>query len=98
MNADLRTAHEAEAVLEADLRAAVEAEQIARQVAEIAVAKRTRETMRHAERALELRQAQRRRQRDQGEIGLREVDVQIGIVLRLRGGRRRESQQQRSGR
>ena len=87
VNADLRTSPESEAVLEADLRAGVEAEQIPCQIAEIAVAERPRKAMRHAECALELRQAQRRRQRDQREIGLSEVDVQIGIVLRLRGQR-----------
>ena len=80
VNADLCPAHEAKPVLEADLRAAVEAEQITGKVAEASLAERACEAMRHAERALELRHAQRRRQRDESEVGLSEVDVQIGIV------------------
>ncbi len=72
----------------------VEAEQISRQIAEIAVAQGPREAMCHAERALELRQAQRRRKVYEREVGLREVDVEIGIVLRLRGQWRRNRKKQ----
>ena len=82
MDADLCPAHDSKPVLETDLRAAVEAEQIRGKVAEASVVERTGEAMRDAKRALEPRQAQRRRQRHEREVGLSEVDVEIGIILR----------------
>ena len=54
VDADLRARHDAEAVLEPDLRAAVEAEEVLGQVAEVALAERTREAVGDAERALAL--------------------------------------------
>ena len=51
VNADLRAAHDAEPVLESDLRAVVDAECVRQQVAEITLAQRTREAVRHPERA-----------------------------------------------
>ena len=82
VNADLCPAHDAKPVLEADLRSAVEAEEIRGKVAEASLVERACKAMRDAERALELRHAERRRKRDEGEVGLSEVDVPIGIVRR----------------
>ena len=81
MDACLQPAHQAEAVLETDLRAGVEAEEIAGQIAEISIAERPPETVRHAEGALEPRQAQRRRQRHDGEVGLRDAEIEIRVVV-----------------
>ena len=81
VDSDLRAAKDAEAIFEADDGAAVEPEQVADQVAEIAVAERAAKAMRDAKRALVARHAQRRGQRREREVGLREVDVAIGIVF-----------------
>ena len=89
MEPDLRAAHQPVSIFEPDLRAAVEAEQILEEAAEIALAQRTAEPVRHAERTLVPRYTQCRRQRHEREIRLSEIDVQIRIVLRRRlGGRR----------
>ena len=81
VDADLRASHDAEPVLEADLRAAVEAEEIRGEVTEIALPERTRKAMRDAERALVLRDAQRRRQVDEREVRLRSIRIPIRIVV-----------------
>ena len=76
--------------LEPDLRAAVEAEEVLDQIAEVALAERPREAVGDAERALVPGQPQGRRQADQGEVGLGQVDVEVGIVvLGRRTARRR---------
>src|SRR5439155_25777607 len=83
----LTVLHETEPVLEPDLRSRVDAEEIARQVAEVALAERAREAVRHAERAAERRQPQRRRQTNQREVRLREPQHgRIVIGGRLRAG------------
>ena len=89
VDADLRARAQPVAQLEADLRARVEAEEVGQQIAEIAAAERTREAVRHAERDLVLRQAQRRRQRGEIEVGLQRIEPDVGIrCLRwLCGGR-----------
>ena len=84
MNADLPASNEAEAVLETDLRPGVEAEQVSNQIAEITVAESAAETMRHPEGALVSRQAQRGRKIDDREVGLREPEIEIGVILDLR--------------
>ena len=91
VEADLAAGHDPHAELEADHRARVEAEEVRRQVAEVAFAKRPREAVGDAERALPLRQAQAGRQVDQREVGLRPVqDAVVGFVVGngRRGGRR----------
>ena len=82
VDADLRAAHDAEAILETDLRTAVEAEQVSGEVAEVALSERPREPVRDPEGALVPRHAQRRRQRHECEIRLGQVDVQVRIVRR----------------
>ena len=88
VDADLPAANDAEAILETDLRAGIEAEQVARQIAEIAGAERPAEAVRDAERALESRQAQRRRQIDDREVRLATVEIAIRVVLGGLGGGR----------
>jgi hypothetical protein len=57
-DANLATRNDSETVFKADLRARVHPEEVGGQVAEIAAAKRPRETMSDTERAAELRQSQ----------------------------------------
>ena len=60
MHADLAVRHDAEAVFEGDHGAVVQAEEIAQEVGEAALGERAREAVGDAERAAELRQAERR--------------------------------------
>ena len=57
---------------------------VRQQIAEVALAERPREAVRHAERAREPRHPQRRRQRDQREVGLRRIDGAIARRLSAR--------------
>src|SRR5438128_5388140 len=83
MDADLAVRDDAEAIFEADDCPVVESEQIPEQAARAGIAvERTREAMRHPKRALEPRQSQRGRQRDEREVGLRRLEY--GVVVRLR--------------
>ena len=84
----LGAAEQPEAVLEPDLGAAVEAEEVLDQIHEVALAERPREAVGDAEAALVPGQPQRRRQADQGEVGLGEVDVEVGVVGLAPPGRR----------
>src|SRR5206468_7182496 len=95
VDADLTVGDDAEAVLEADLRAGIDAEEVVEHVAEFVI-QRTREPVRHAERAAEPRQPQRSRQANQGEVGHRELQRRRIIGRRLRpGGGRSQYQQAR---
>ena len=79
IDADLCAAREPVAQLEPDLRPRVESEEVGQQIAEIAPAERTREAVRHAERELVRRQAKRRRQFSEIEVGLQRIQPDIGI-------------------
>ena len=84
VDADLGEAKDPEAILETNLRAAIQAEQVAGEIAEIAGAKRPAEAVRDTKGALVTWNAQRRVQRREVEVRLREVDVAIGIVAPTR--------------
>src|SRR5688572_6676576 len=76
----LQPAHQPEAILEPDDGPVVEPEQIVGDIAEVALAERPGKPMGHPERAFHARQAERRRQVDEREIGLRNVWITIGVV------------------
>src|SRR5687768_10473565 len=85
-DADLQAAHQAEPVFQSDDRARVEAEEVLCRGAEVPLAEGTAESMRDPERALEPRDAQRRRQIHDREVGLRRIRIAIRVIV---GGRRR---------
>jgi hypothetical protein len=92
VNANLGASKDSEAILQADLCAGVETEEVFEQAPEISISEGARKSVRDAEGALVPGHTQRRRQRHEGKVGLREVDVEIWIILR--GSRDREGQNQ----
>src|SRR5262249_29287087 len=93
MDTNLAVRNDAEPVFEADDSAVIQAEKIAREVAKVAVAERADEAVRDAERALEQRQSERRRQTNQREIGLGWLECGV-VILRDSRSRDRGSHQQ----
>ena len=63
-----------------DLRARIDAEEVLQEIAEITLAQRSAKPVRDAECALESRQPERRRHRDDGEVRLQRHQIQIRIV------------------